>query len=217
MKNTIAGDCWKAAARMDATIMGDCYGPMRAKAAAKYEPRPQKPEKIPRNGTSLAWDELSVCTDDSETTAGADTEKNVFGTEITGLATTVIYASKCAAYPTTQSTVNRKALNSLADNLRSVLPALRIVAEYAHYAGTRQLDNALVEMYEKLRSKTRLVKPVYGYPSRQVKVFYAAGMRERSVCKKMYETAMSKHEFLEACIALRQPAKTSVYSTACPV
>ena len=75
MKNTIASDCWKAAARMDATIMGDCYGPMRAKAAAKYEPRPQKQEKIPRNGTSLTWDELSVCTDDSETTAGADTEQ----------------------------------------------------------------------------------------------------------------------------------------------
>ena len=156
----------------------------------------------------MAWDELSVCTEEESETRSTDiwhAEERVFGADIVALASTVLRAFQHIEYKTTQAGVKHATLTKLRTNLQGIAPNLLITMEHAKYANTPALNAALLELYAKLRSENRLVKAVYGYPSRQIKVFYAAWMRERAVCKAIREGGLSRNDFLRACMPLHFP------------
>ena len=156
----------------------------------------------------LAWDELSVCTEEGSEARRIDiwhAEERVFGADIVALASTVLRAFQHIEYQTTQARVKHATLTKLRTNLEGIVPNLLIITEHSKYANTPALNGALLELYAKLRSENRLVKAVYGYPSRQIKVFYAAWMRERAVCKAIREGHLSRNDFLQACMPLHFP------------
>ena len=156
----------------------------------------------------MAWDELSVCTEEESEPQNTDiwhAEERVFGEDIVALASTVLRAFQHIEYQTTQAQVKQATLTKLHTNLQGIVPKLLIITEHAKYANTQALNAALLELYAKLRSGNRLVKAVYGYPSRKIKVFYAAWMRERAVCKAIREGDLSSNDFLQACMHLHYP------------
>ena len=203
-------ELWTAAASMDASNLGDCYECMTVATKNAYKPRIRDisvcaPNNKPRR--ILTWDELSVCTDD-ETMAMPETsftDSQVFSQEIVALASTVIKAAERAEYELTQSRVKHSALLSLIANLQGMAPELLTIVQYAKYKWTQNIDDALKALYTKLRTKSRFMRPVYGYPSRQIKVFYAAGTRERSVCKEIAAQGMDQKLFMQTCMPLRRP------------
>ena len=156
----------------------------------------------------LAWDELSVCTEEESETRSTDicrVDVRVFGADIVALAGTVLRAFQHIEYQTTQARVKHATLSKLRTNLQGIVPKLLIITEHAKYANTPVLNAALLDLYAKLRSENRLVKAVYGYPSRQIKVSYAAWIRERAVCKAIREGFLSRDDFLQACMPLHSP------------
>ena len=216
---------WAAAASMDASLLGDCWGSLAIACPHVHMPRqPQQQGIVAMDtpGRRLAWDELSVCTDadddgvlnpDVLSTCMDDDEQNrrgsfwrpqdrVFGASIVALASTVLRAVQYTEYPTTQAIVKHATLTKLRTNLHSIIPKLVIIAEYADYANTPALDAALGDMYAQLRSANRLVKAVYGYPARQVKIFYAAWMRERCVIEEIRRRGLTRSEFIRECMPL---------------
>lgn len=211
-QNNSASALWAAAAGMDASVLGECYDCMAFAPGSTCMPLPPQVRDISvctsRSVANrlLTWDELSVCTDD-EATQIVDSpilDDQVFSREIVALASTVLRATQHAEYPHTQSIVKQNALLNLRANLHGMVPRLLIITQYAKYAWTAELDDALKALYSKLRSYNRFMRPVYGYPSRQIKVFYAAGMRERTVCKEMSAQGMDQRLFLQACMPLRR-------------
>ena len=213
MLNKSRSALWTAAASMDASILGECYDCMTVEVDGACMPlMPQIHDiRVCTSGANasriLTWDELSVCTDD-EATRMADSpilDYRVFSREIVALASTVLRAAQCAEYPLTRSLVKQSALLNLVANLHGMKDRLLLITRYERYRWTTDIDDALKAMYSKLRSNNRFMRPVYGYPSRQIKVFYAAGMRERSVCKDIATHGMDERLFLQACMALRRP------------
>ena len=220
---------WAAAASMDASVLGECYSSLWSASSRACIPHvQQRRENTPTEVTQrilawdelsvctapgdedrfLAWDELSVCTEEESETRSTDiwhADVRVFGADIVALASTVLRAFQHIEYQTTQARVKHATLTKLRTNLQGIVPKLLIITEHAKYANTPALNAALLELYAKLRSENRLVKAVYGYPSTQIKVFYAAWMRERAVCKAIREGDLSRNDFLQACMSLHFP------------
>ena len=202
---------------MDASLLGDCIPHVQH----RRENPPTEVTECIRSWDELsectaagdedrllAWDELSVCTEEGSETRRIDiwhAEERVFGADIVALASTVLRAFQHIEYQTTQARVKHATLTKLRTNLEGIVPNLLIITEHSKYANTPALNAALLELYAKLRSENRLVKAVYGYPSRQIKVFYAAWMRERAVCKAIREGDLSRNDFLQACMPLHFP------------
>ena len=220
---------WAASASMDASLLGECYSSLWSASPRACIPHvSRRLENTPTEVTDrilawdelsvctapgdedrfLAWDELSVCTEEESETRSTDicrVDVRVFGADIVALAGTVLRAFQHIEYQTTQARVKHATLSKLRTNLQGIVPKLLIITEHAKYANTPVLNAALLELYAKLRSENRLVKAVYGYPSRQIKVFYAAWMRERAVCKAIREGDLSRNDFLQACMPLHSP------------
>ena len=202
---------------MDASLLGDCIPHVQHR---RENPPTEVTESIRSwdelsectaagdEDRLLAWDELSVCTEEGSETRRIDiwhAEERVFGADIVALASTVLRAFQHIEYQATQARVKHATLTKLRTNLEGIVPNLLIITEHSQYANTPALNAALLELYAKLRSENRLVKAVYGYPSRQIKVFYAAWMRERAVCKAIREGRLSRNDFLQACMPLHFP------------
>ena len=211
---------WAASASMDASLLGDCYSSLWSASPRACIPHvSRRRENTPTEVTDriLAWDELSVCTalgdedrflawDELSVCTEEESEtRSTFSADIVALACTVLRAFQHIEYQTTQARVKHATLSKLRTNLQGIVPKLLIITEHAKYANTPFLNAALLDLYAKLRSENRLVKAVYGYPSRQIKVFYAAWMRERAVCKAIREGFLSRNEFLQACMPLHFP------------
>ena len=208
---------WAAAASMDASLLGDCIPhvqyrrespPIEVTECIRSWDELSECTAAGDEDRLLAWDELSVCTEEGSEARRIDiwhAEERVFGADIVALASTVLRAFQHIEYQTTQARVKHATLTKLRTNLEGIVPNLLIITEHSKYANTPALNGALLELYAKLRSENRLVKAVYGYPSRQIKVFYAAWMRERAVCKAIREGHLSRNDFLQACMPLHFP------------